>query len=77
MRKKKKKKKIYIYIYIMKNEKRMVQNWLGYSSTVSQYNGKVYCDTVGLRGLNGCGFMLQYNNFIVTRDVVRLGSVLH
>ena len=63
-------------IIIMKKEKKMVENWLGYCPTVSQYNGKLYCDTAGLRGLNGCGFVLQYNNCIVTRAVVRLGSVL-
>ena len=59
-----------------KRKKKMVQNWLGYCLTVSQYNGKLYCDTASLRGLNGCGFVLQYNNCITTRAAVRLGSVL-
>ena len=49
---------------------------LGYCQTVSQYNGKLYCDIASLRGLNGCGLVLQYNNCIVTRAAVRLGSVL-
>ena len=35
---------------------------------------KLYCDTAGLRGLNGCGFLLQYNNYIVTRAAGGLGE---
>ena len=67
--KKKKKRK--------KNEKKNgAKILLGYCPTVSQYNGKLYYDTTGLRGLNGCGLVLQYNNCIVTRGAVRLGSVL-
>ena len=48
-------KRIYIYIYIFMCEKRKkkrrkkgAENGLGYCPTVSQYNGKLYCDTTGL-----------------------------
>ena len=32
----------------VKNEKKWCRNLLGYCPTVSQYNGKFYCDTEGL-----------------------------
>ena len=54
----------------------MVQKWLGYCPTVSQYNRKLYCDTAGLKGLSGCEFVLQYNNCIVTGAAGGLGKCI-
>ena len=60
----------------MYEKKKTVHEWLGYCPTVSQYNEKLYFDTAGLRGLNGCGFMLQYKNCIVTGATGRLGKCI-
>ena len=54
----------------------MQQKRLGYCPTVSQYNGELYCDTAGLRGLNGYGFVLQYHNCIVTEAASGLGKCI-
>ena len=51
------KQKIYIY---------MQQDWLGYCPTVSQYNGKLYCDTASLGVQWVVVSVSQYNHCIVT-----------
>ena len=54
----------------------MVQKWLNYCPTVSQYNRKLYCDTAGLKGLSSCEFVLQYNNCIVIGAAGGLGKCI-
>ena len=36
-----------------KKKKERCRNGLGYCPTVSQYNEKLYCDTAGLKGVQG------------------------
>ena len=51
----------------MKNEiKNGVENGLGYCPTVSQYNGKLYCDTAGFRRFEWLVVVLQYGNCTAT-----------
>ena len=42
------KKRIIIIICVKKKKENGAENWLGYCPTMSQYNGKLYCDTAGL-----------------------------
>ena len=45
----------------VKNEKKNIaENELGYCPTVSQYNGKLYCDTTGFRRFEWLVVVLQY-----------------
>ena len=44
----------------------MQQDWLGYCPTVSQYNGKLYCDTASLGVQWAVVSVSQYNHCIVT-----------
>ena len=47
--------------YVKNEKKKRCKNWngLGYYPTVSQYNGKLYCDTTGFRC--GGGWKLYCN----------------
>ena len=62
---------------ILKSEKKMVQNWLGYCPTVSQYNERLYRDTV-VMGVKWAAGKLYCNtlNCIATLVVQWLGFVL-
>ena len=58
-----------------KKKKKMVQNWLGYCLTVSQYNGELYRDTAAGRAL-GWGEGHDTVGCIVTGAEVRLGGAM-
>ena len=50
------------YVKKKRNEemkKKCPENGLGYCPTVSQYNGKLYCDTAGFRGFEWLVVVLQ------------------
>ena len=54
-------------VYEKRKKKNGAKNWLGYCPTVSQYNGKLYCDITGFGGLLGQVVSVsQYNHCIVT-----------
>ena len=74
-------KKIYMYINFWcflveemkkkmcgKNEKKKkrCRKGLGYYPFVSQYNGKLYCDTAGFGSAKCLESVSQYNHYIVT-----------
>ena len=56
----------------MKNEKKKCRNGLGYCPTVSQYSGKLYCDTTSFRCEVGCWACHYTKKLYCDLAVVRL-----
>ena len=52
--------------YVKNEKKNGAENGLGYCPTVSQYNGKLYCDTAGFGSAKWLASVSQYNHCIMT-----------